>query len=465
MKAPFLLLCVLHVTLTGTWGIPIARAMGCGRGDTKLTDAKRMFCCEEFNVDCPEEGDSLTVDLRSVVKNREEEERLHQLQEKATGPPSPEFNYNDSTGKTLQRPRRRRRPINVRALGERCKEPLYHCAVGLECKQGFCFTKKSRAHLNALIKRGKLIETQEKDVAEVDNAQGNSHESDGAEGFVLYGQTFKIGDTVPEELIRGSGGTGSHPTNEKRKGGDVRSSENLVIEGESDESSLASSASTNMNADSSGQSKTSPVDPDGSLSGMEEDELTANIADLLEKKMGIRLDAHERHEIREIIAGTLDERAEREDQVEASEREDDSAHGEVVTESMDEDTVSQAENKRSHVYIPKSSRKQPVQDEIVHEFSVGQTENATGSHRLNQFGNKERVYKRPGRSEGISQAEDMREGSNAPHVRQRYRRKYTVGRQGCGKWRGASRCDRERPGVISNAKRVVEEVANKLLHL
>lgn len=48
--------------------------------------------------------------------------------------------------------------------------------------------------------------------------------------------------------------------------------------------------------------------------GLEEDELTDNISDLL-KGMNVSLNGTQMRGIREIIAGTLDERAQREEQV------------------------------------------------------------------------------------------------------------------------------------------------------
>lgn len=46
----------------------------------------------------------------------------------------------------------------------------------------------------------------------------------------------------------------------------------------------------------------------------EEDEVAGNVADLLAQRMGVDLDRKEIEEVRRIIAGTLDERAQREDQ-------------------------------------------------------------------------------------------------------------------------------------------------------
>lgn len=211
--------------------------LGCGKNEV-LTFEKRSFCCEQFNLDC---------NSQQVPK------------------------------KGLERGSNRIWRARIRVLGEACSQPLYVCAVGLECKQGLCFRKKTKEHLKMLLRRGRKVEEEER--AQMDNG-ADVRERDplpAQKGLILKGQSLHFADG----------------------GGKYRSDD-------------ASSLKKGMRKPASAEEIDS--------SGIEEDEVTANIRDVL-NKTGIRLNAAQVHNMRDVIAGTLDERAEREEQVEESEAE------------------------------------------------------------------------------------------------------------------------------------------------
>ncbi|CAN8063420.1 unnamed protein product [Agarophyton chilense] len=105
----------------------------------------------------------------------------------------------------------------------------------------------------------------------------------------------------------------------------------LILEGQSlklADGETKSSLLSQMQA--TGSTRNEKKDPNAL--DLEEDELAANIGDLLSRQMGIKLNAKQVHKVREVIAGTFDERAEREEQVDDSE-------GSSVFDSNDTDTA------------------------------------------------------------------------------------------------------------------------------
>lgn len=168
----------------------------------------------------------------------------------------------------------RRMVVSIRMLGESCSQENDKCAVGLHCLKGFCTRTRGAAHLKDLIERGKVVEEVEKEDSTVGSRlredQGASQE------VIVKGQAVKIDDTDPSD-----------------------DADDTLAEGMT---SLSGPANVNEKP---------PL--------QEEDELAANIADLLSSRLGVSLDNVEMHSIRQLIAGTLDERAQREDQVEENE--------------------------------------------------------------------------------------------------------------------------------------------------
>lgn len=166
------------------------------------------------------------------------------------------------------------RTVQIRLLGEPCNNPNEECAVGLHCAYGKCLRTRSASHLRALIERGKIVKQEEE--ANLSFNSGQEGDPSGEQKPIeVQGQAVRLDDYQ-------SGEQSEKTIRERRaehKGEEGAPSKNLMEE---------------------------------------EDELAANIADLLSSKLGVSLDNVEMKSIRNLIAGTLDERTEREDEVEES---------------------------------------------------------------------------------------------------------------------------------------------------
>lgn len=267
--------------------VPVAMVMGCGRANAGLSEEKKVFCCEHFNLEC-QILSSESIRTAKLGKFNGKRRMLGG------------------------------RVVRIKGLGETCREPSYKCAVGLTCKGGFCFLQKSNAHLDSLLRRGKGVENEEKrdlgigtDVEEGDPLPANK-------GLILHGQSIDIGDELPSEFLSSSDQGGSASWRKERNESEF-----------SDHSKGGRNGFEHRNIISKIPRRTpSPrrvvdVEQQANQIGMEEDEIATNIAHLLESRMGVDLDGKEKHSIRQIIAGTLDERAEREDQEEEGEEEGD----------------------------------------------------------------------------------------------------------------------------------------------
>ncbi|KAI0563574.1 hypothetical protein FGB62_37g128 [Gracilaria domingensis] len=163
--------------------------------------------------------------------------------------------------------------VRVRTLGQACKAPLYVCGVGLECKQGLCFRIKTKAHLKRLMSRGREVEKEERQFTRDGEDVEEEDPLPARKGLILEGQSLKLSE--------GERGSPPQAITQRAMGRSPRN------EGE-------------------------PMD-------LEEDEVAANIWDLLAKTMGIKLSPKQIHNVREVIAGTIDERAEREEQIDDAE--------------------------------------------------------------------------------------------------------------------------------------------------
>ncbi|PXF40768.1 hypothetical protein BWQ96_09530 [Gracilariopsis chorda] len=256
-------------------GVPMSMVTKCGKAGIVLSLEEERFCCEQFKLNCPllkaVEADSVVEQIIRTGTDGEDKLKVH-----------------------------------VRNLGERCKPPLYVCAVGLHCMQGFCFRKKTKSHLRRLMERGKEIEEEERSV--IDDDDDNDEDPLLArDDQILRGQSIKVSDNTN---LKHSLAAGTH--------GSV---------------GIRGLGPNNIES-----------------SGMEEDELAANIGDLLSKTMGVKLSSKQIHDVREVIAGTFDERAEREEQVDAAEGILDAENNETAADSL-ENSVTRDKRRTTHAHL------------------------------------------------------------------------------------------------------------------
>lgn len=338
MTILFMVLTVAVFLSDQSCGIPIAKAMGCGKS-ASLSIEKRIFCCEHFNLDC----------LARAVKA---------VQVDDIG------NESGSVGSHINA-----KLVRIRTLGEDCKYPADQCAVGLRCKGGYCLRERSNAHLKALLDRGKLVEEEERGVSDSGTDEEPADPLPAQKGLILKGQALKDPDSFSSENsnLLSSLRQGPRETPSPKTRTPLRpyssTSQHMTVEGQPVKSSTPRKTATPLRPYTSSYQDITvegqAVKVGDSLSTQEgglkvppsrgrpssarktvsedkrndeayflnddkyrpkplmeeEDEVAANIADLLASKLGVSLDSEEMHDIRELISGTLDERAEREDEV------------------------------------------------------------------------------------------------------------------------------------------------------
>lgn len=257
------ILIVSSITFNLSDGIPAGGLLGCRSVDKKNSLEKLTKCCNNFKLGCDE--------LRIAEKMRTMEAKI-------------------TDKKTIGK---KRRPVaRTRLLGERCDDEVFFCGIGLRCVHKFCRRVRNEEHLRALLERGKEVEQDEEEEAKQETSFLNS---DSEKDVVVKGQAVSIDNQFDD-------GEGS---NGKKK--DV-----LLLDEITDPSIRKMMNKLNLSRMST---KVNHAKKMKESTNFEEDEITANIADLLSSRMGVVLDKAEKHEIREIIAGTLDERAEREEAV------------------------------------------------------------------------------------------------------------------------------------------------------
>lgn len=255
--------------------------------------------------------------------------------------------------------------VQIRTLGERCVRKEDKCAVGLICKGGFCLRERTKHHLRDLMNRGKLVEQEERGHLDPGTDLEQSDPLPAQKGLILKGQAVKARASelsedmdaaeVSDELENSewqpptrhisnprrtpTPGRASTLSDERKMGSSLVTKsnpeliQNVAVHGQavraSDFSSKDDLEDRQLSRGSFPKTPPSPQDenkkkgvlpkqksPQSQDTQMEEeDELAANIADFLTTKLGVSLDFKEMHDIRELIAGTLDERAEREDEV------------------------------------------------------------------------------------------------------------------------------------------------------
>lgn len=242
--------------------VPVARLLGCGIPDSQFPVKNHQFCCIHFKMNC--NYDSVEYILAPQNESVASAEHI-----RSDGSPSGKQDYGNT--------KIEHNVIRVRTLGEGCRSNNVRCAVGLECRRGICLRSRSLAHLQRLVKAGEKIEREElaqlNDNLETAINRGNT-DAFAPKGITLHGQSIDI--------------SGNDGTKSKDYGPDFENSAK--------------------------QPSLRYRNEDKAASGIEEDEVTANVADYLGSK-GIEIDDEDWHNVRKLITGTIDERLERDDEV------------------------------------------------------------------------------------------------------------------------------------------------------
>lgn len=279
---------------------PVARLLGCGQPERVISIEKQRYCCVHFNLDCD---------------NIENVEKLRDVVPKFGSAFGSASVVEATTKKQLNRKKGAndavpsvQKFLKVRILGDRCTSSWVRCATGLECKLGFCVRKRNKANLTHLMQIGKRVEKEE----QVEEAAGDDDDDDdplpAKEDVTIRGQSVEMGEG---EVGRAA----------------------MIVEGDSEGRVIMadplpkSVQDLDLNETVIGAKKDKAPEKDKAPSGIEEDEVAANIADYL-ASIGKKLNDREWHAVRELIAGTIDERAQREDEVdEVADAETDSSSG------------------------------------------------------------------------------------------------------------------------------------------
>lgn len=258
---------------------PVARLMGCGQPERVISIDKQRYCCLHFNLDCVDDGkQGNNENMREIVK---------------------EMGYESTAENVVSKQKKQKiktegvkgvvKLLKVRTIGEGCGSSWVRCATGLECKLGFCVRQRNNRHLKKLIEMGKKVEQVERTEELGDGDDDDEDPLPAKEDDVtIRGQSVEVG-----------------------VGDEVRTA--TIVEGDSEGRVLMSdpTAAPMQNLDNN---KTEVSKIDKAATGIEEDEVTANVADYLASS-GKKLSDKEWHAVRELITGTLDERAQREDEV------------------------------------------------------------------------------------------------------------------------------------------------------
>lgn len=174
----------------------------------------------------------------------------------------PEGKDTPSLEATPKRPSIYERLVRKRQIGSPCREPYFSCGAGLECHMGVCRRVQTHEHLESLIERGKAVE-KEQNMDFEDSESSSPRRNNKDDHPMLRGQSITLEDGE-------NGGLRRRPQVAGKR--------------------------------------------DGPSFFFEEDEVAANLADLLESRLHMVLNSSQVHSIRELISGTLDERAQREEE-------------------------------------------------------------------------------------------------------------------------------------------------------
>lgn len=277
----FIFIIVLSCMIREACAIPVAHVMGCGKPNRELSADQRLFCCSQLNVNCaddvadsdrvPETSPKKTTDISTTAQKEE-----------------------------LKKPSSNSLPLlRVRVLGQGCTSIRVRCATGLECRLGVCMRKKGERNLRHLIAVGKKVEQEEKEEVAEDGDVDDEDDTDPSavkEDIAITGQSFIEGDNlVPLAASKVERAAEMQATSPIADRADVQGDLEDDNDGKVNDTARV-------------------LKLDKAASGIEEDEVTANIADFLASR-GSPLDEKEWKAVREIISGTLDERAQREDEV------------------------------------------------------------------------------------------------------------------------------------------------------
>lgn len=273
--------CVIRITIGAP--IPAMIAKGCGLPNKDLSIERQKFCCIHFNLNCPELKDVDAQGGAKPVVAKDSDFTRHRSQ-----------SLESSSGIL--------KLLKVRKLGHRCDSLWVRCATGLQCRYGFCLRERTTAHLRHLIDIGRQVEEEERAAEEDDVEEGDPLPA--KEDMIVKGQsiTLKEGYKAPVSAQM-------DPGFKKRS-----TTINLGVRSTSRPRNHLESSFTTRKADLPDPIRVTQIDK-AAVYGNEEDEMTANIADYLALK-GKTLSEKEWHTIRDLIAGTLDERVQRDEQVE-----------------------------------------------------------------------------------------------------------------------------------------------------
>lgn len=266
-----------------SWGIPIVRSLGCGQADSLLSIDRRTYCCQHFQLNCNPgmsvENPSMKRTFYSPEQQKQEEQNVTKTVHSSSS--SSVSSLSSSSSSSLSSTKLKAPSLStdtkldasitqsttlvlkVRTLGQSCTSAAVRCASGLQCRMGVCMRDKSSRHFQRLIAVGKQVESAER-------LSEDEEEQDETEQVKIRGQSVEI-DNVAARL-----------------------------------------ALKHRRQDAIGLSDRAAVHGD------EEDELTANVADYLSAR-GKSLSKTEWTAIRNLIAGTMDERAERDEEVDQAE--------------------------------------------------------------------------------------------------------------------------------------------------
>lgn len=279
---PFVLGCVIPIAMGAP--IPIMIEKDCGMPNTDLSVERQKFCCTHFKLNCPELLEGVDIQSRSKPLVARDSDFTKQ----GVGSHEP------SAGVL--------KLLKVRKLGQRCDSLWVRCATGLQCRYGFCLRERTAAHLRHLIDVGKQVEAEERATEEDDVEDGDPLPA--KEDMIVKGQSINLEESykTPVSAEMGMGITKQVTTI------------NIGIHSTSRPHSRSKTSSFPKSTELPDPVKVIQIDKAVAY-GNEEDEMAANIADYLSLK-GKKLSRREQQTVRDLIAGTLDERVQRDEQVE-----------------------------------------------------------------------------------------------------------------------------------------------------
>ena len=156
--------------------IPILRSLGCGQADSMLGLDRRLYCCENFKLNCGNgNSDSAgRVTVMGLVARLGMGAGLDSSVGVESGTILEGLEHEGGKLGTNFKKEVEEKPLltKVRTLGQGCQSEYVRCAIGLECRLGICMRDKSRKHFQRLMAVGKDVEAAENLVAEEEEVSG-----------------------------------------------------------------------------------------------------------------------------------------------------------------------------------------------------------------------------------------------------------------------------------------------------